>query len=120
MRRGTVFMGRPMGGANRRGKAAVTKSSSAGLRSLEIYFCVLALAMMFLMAASSAEAVTKAKRHTTAARPPAPGATATCRGGNLFPCGPIYSGNDYLGTDPDPFIRLMIQRDLGVHYGGAP
>src|SRR6516162_5609246 len=29
-----------------------------------------------------------------------------------------YNGNDYLGNDPDPFIRLMIQRDLGAKYGG--
>ncbi len=28
--------------------------------------------------------------------------------------------NDYLGNDPDPFIRLMIQRDLGARYGGGP
>jgi hypothetical protein len=24
----------------------------------------------------------------------------------------------YLGDDPDPFIRAMIQRDLGIKYGG--
>ena len=38
----------------------------------------------------------------------------------LFHCGPVYNGNDYLGSDPDPFIRLMIQRDLGARYGGGP
>ncbi|HEY1310179.1 MAG TPA: hypothetical protein VGF02_04450 [Pseudolabrys sp.] len=42
------------------------------------------------------------------------------RGTNLFPAGPVYFANDYLGTDPDPFIRLQIQRDLGAHYGGEP
>jgi hypothetical protein len=55
-------------------------------------------------------------------RPAAPSSAnnaALCRGGNLFHCGPIYNSNDYLGTDPDPFIRLMIQRDLGAKYGGA-
>jgi hypothetical protein len=41
-------------------------------------------------------------------------------GANLFPVGPVYHANDYLGDDPDPFIRLMIQRDLGAHYGGEP
>ena len=25
---------------------------------------------------------------------------------------------DYLGDDPDPFIRSQILRDLGAHYGG--
>ena len=57
-------------------------------------------------------------------KPVAPQATADsavpCRGANLFHCGPLYNGNDYLGDDPDPFIRLMIQRDLGARYGGCP
>jgi hypothetical protein len=43
-----------------------------------------------------------------------------CRCANLFHCGPIYNGLDYLGDDPDPFIRLMIQRDLGAKYSGSP
>jgi hypothetical protein len=68
------------------------------------------------MLASSASAASKAKRAKHHA--PAPGAVSSCRGGNLFPCGPVYNGTDYLGTDPDPFIRLMIQRDLGAKYGG--
>ena len=29
---------------------------------------------------------------------------------------PIYNGQDYLGTDPDPNIRFQIQRDLQSHY----
>jgi hypothetical protein len=68
---------------------------------------------------SSAVAAGKAKRlqvrpgTTTVAD-----ATSHCRGANLFHCGPLYNGNDYLGNDPDPFIRLMIQRDLGAKYGG--
>lgn len=40
------------------------------------------------------------------------------RGTNFFPAGPIYHGRDYLGDDPDPFIRSQIYRDLGAHYGG--
>jgi hypothetical protein len=67
-----------------------------------------------LVATSSAEA----KRIKTA-KPAAPaGAVASCPGSNLFHCGPIYNSTDYLGNDPDPFIRLMIQRDLGSKYGG--
>ena len=42
------------------------------------------------------------------------------RGANLFPAGPVYHANDYLGDDPDPFIRLQLQRDIGSHYGGEP
>jgi hypothetical protein len=70
--------------------------------------------------ASSAEAATKTKRTKPAAPQASLGSSVTCRGANLFHCGPITNGNDYLGNDPDPFIRLMIQRDLGVKYGGSP
>ena len=45
-------------------------------------------------------------------------ANSRYRGTNLFPAGPIYNGTDYLGDDPDPFIRSQILRDLGAHYGG--
>ena len=39
------------------------------------------------------------------------------RGVNLFPPGPVYHSNEYLGDDPDPFIRSQLMRDLGAHYG---
>ena len=68
--------------------------------------------------ASSAEAATKTKRPKPIAPQASLGSSVPCRGANLFHCGPITSGNDYLGNDPDPFIRLMIQRDLGAKYGG--
>jgi hypothetical protein len=69
--------------------------------------------------ASSAGAAAKSKSVPKRAKPVAKaGVASSCRGGNLFPCGPVYNGTDYLGSDPDPFIRLMIQRDLGAKYGG--
>ena len=40
------------------------------------------------------------------------------RGAKLFPVGPVYNGPDYIGDDPDPFIRLMLKRDLSGRYGG--
>ena len=40
-------------------------------------------------------------------------------GTNLFPPGPVYYGREYLGNDPDPRVRLQLQRDLGAHFGGA-
>ena len=40
------------------------------------------------------------------------------RGTDKFRTGPLYNGQDYLGDDPDPFIRMMIQRDLSARYGG--
>jgi hypothetical protein len=64
--------------------------------------------------ASNASAASKKARHAV----PVAGAVSSCRGNNLFPCGPVYNSTDYLGNDPDPFIRAMIQRDLGAKYGG--
>ena len=98
----------------------MTKIVGGRGRPLELLFCILALGLTLVMLVASAEAATKAKRQTPPGPRAAAGSAATCRGGNLFPCGDIYSGNDYLGTDPDPFIRLMIQRDLGAKYGGSP
>ena len=66
---------------------------------------------------STANAAAAAKKQKPAA-PQTANSAALCRGANLFHCGPIYNSTDYLGTDPDPFIRAMIQRDLGPKYGG--
>ena len=75
---------------------------------------LLAFALCFaVILASSADARNKAPRSASESM-------VRCRGANLFHCGPIYNGLDYLGDDPDPFIRLMIQRDLGAKYGGSP
>lgn len=76
--------------------------------------CLLALATMMT---SSAEAA-KRKGIARPAAPPLGWDTATaCRGAAQFHCGPLYNSNVYLGTDPDPFIRGQIQRDLGAKYG---
>jgi hypothetical protein len=80
---------------------------------------LMAIVILAVMQPSSAAAAGKVKR-----LPVRPGTTTVadaashCRGANLFHCGPLYNGNDYLGNDSDPFIRLMIQRDLGAKYGG--
>ena len=71
-----------------------------------------------LVQASSAAAAGKIKRPRSYPPTVVADASSHCRGANLFHCGPLYNGNDYLGNDPDPFIRLMIQRDLGAKYGG--
>ncbi len=84
---------------------------------------VSAIALAFVLAAAPADA-TKARKHKKQMTAHVTGhaATATAnsryRGTNLFPAGPIYNGTDYLGDDPDPFIRSQILRDLGSHYGG--
>jgi len=77
--------------------------------------CVCGLALVL---ASGADART-AKKPKQGPQPGAAAGSGHCRGAELFPCGPVYNGNDYLGEDPDPFIRLMIKRDLGAKYGGA-
>ena len=56
----------------------------------------------------------KKTRHphkTAAAAQAADPAPSRYRGTNLFPCGPVYSGNEYPGNDPDPFIRSQILRN---------
>lgn len=75
-----------------------------------------ALGVALALGQSVANAAHRSKKPRTPARYAAQ--SVPCRGANLFHCGPIYNGNDYLGDDPDPFIRLMIQRDLGAKYGG--
>ena len=50
--------------------------------------------------------------------PPAPFASSPDRGAEKYPAGPLYNGDDYLGDDPDPFVRSQIRRDLGMRYPG--
>lgn len=85
------------------------------MTSRRVILLIVAISLAAMLA-SGASAATKSKRTKPVA--PAGGATSSCRGAGLFPCGPVYNGSDYLGSDPDPFIRLMIQRDLGARYGG--
>jgi len=82
---------------------------------VKLLICVLGLGVLL---ASSAVAAKQIKTPKSAAPYAKAGSAVPCRGANLFHCGPVYNGNDYLGDDPDPFIRLMIQRDLGAKYGG--
>ena len=79
---------------------------------------LLAIGFAFVLVATTADAA-NVRKH----RRQAPTATvfdnARYRSANLFPAGPIYNGPDYIGDDPDPFIRLMLKRDLSGRYGGA-
>ena len=84
-------------------------------RPAKLLICALSFAAMAVSSAATAQKVRK-----PAAPPVTASSAVPCRGANLFHCGPVYNGNDYLGNDPDPFIRLMIQRDLGARYGGGP
>jgi hypothetical protein len=86
--------------------------------SLPIKILAAAIALVFVLAAA-ADAKPRKQRPHAAAR-----TVVTVhpqeRGANLFPPGPIFYGNEYLGQDPDPFIRLQIWRDLGARFGGDP
>jgi hypothetical protein len=81
---------------------------------------LLVLALVLVVASSADAKKIKTSKPAVLASAISPGMTAPCRGSNMFHCGPLYNGNDYLGNDPDSFIRMMIQRDLGAKYGGDP
>lgn len=80
---------------------------------------LLACALGFTVAVvSSADAAGKTAKRPKHQAPRAAARTSTpCRGASQFPCGPVYFEGYYLGDDPDPFIRAMIQRDLGAKFG---
>jgi hypothetical protein len=75
--------------------------------------CVVGLAFV---AAAPADAAKARKDRKPAAARSVVTAQPHYRGTNLFMAGPIYFGNEYLGDDPDPFIRSQILRDLGARY----
>ena len=89
------------------------------MSSLPVKLIASAIGLAFVLAAAAPADAAKARKHKKVA-----GAHAAVRvqsghrGTNLFPAGPVYNGRDYLGDDPDPFIRSQILRDLGAHYGG--
>ena len=81
--------------------------------TVKLLVCALSFALTLASSANAAKKVRKpASNQVTAAN------SERCRGANQYPCGPIYFGHDYLGEDPDPFIRSQILRDLGAKYGG--
>ncbi len=84
-------------------------------RPIKLLALTLGLAVALASSAGAAAKKTKRPKHPP---PQAAAGTATpCRGANQFPCGPVYFEGYYLGDDPDPFIRSMIQRDLGAKFG---
>jgi hypothetical protein len=91
------------------------------MTSLPVKLMVSAIGLAFVLSAMPADAA-KARKHKkhVAAHAATVTAKSGYRGTNLFPAGPIYHANDYLGDDPDPFIRSQLLRDLGAHYGGEP
>ncbi len=82
---------------------------------MKLLVCALGLTVVVVSSADAAAKKTKRPKHP--APQAAAGASTPCRGASQFPCGPVYFEGYYLGNDPDPFIRAMIQRDLGSKFG---
>jgi hypothetical protein len=82
--------------------------------ALSVRFLAFAIGVAMVAVAAPADAKTARHPHKHAvASHRAKAATPRCRGADLFPCGPVYSGNHYLGDDPDPFIRSQLLRTYG-------
>jgi hypothetical protein len=90
------------------------------MASLPINLMVSAIGFVFVLAAAAPATAEQMRKHKKPKVTHA--ATVTMKSGSrrtdLFPAGPVYNGQDYLGDDPDPFIRLQIKRDTGPLYGG--
>jgi hypothetical protein len=90
------------------------------MASLPVKLMVSAIGLVFMLAAAApanAEQVVKHRKHK-AVHAAAATMKSASRRTDLFPAGPVYNGQDYLGDDPDPFIRLQLKRDTGALYGG--
>jgi hypothetical protein len=84
------------------------------MSSLPTRTLALAAGIAFALAAAAPADAKQARHpHKTAATHRAKAATPNCRGANLFPCGPVYFSDHYLGDDPDPFIRSQLLRTYG-------
>jgi hypothetical protein len=68
--------------------------------------------------ASPAHAAKASKHKKVAAASAQARAQSQHRGTNLFPAGPLYFENVYLGDDPDPNIRFQLWRDISGRLGG--
>ena len=81
--------------------------------ALPARFLAFAIAIAMVAAATPADAKKAARHHHKAAVHHRAKSPSTCRGANLFPCGPVYFDDHYLGDDPDPFIRSQLLRGYG-------
>ncbi len=88
------------------------------MTSMLVKAIVSAAAFALLTSTLPAGAAQKHKRKAHPARATVVAANMKYRGTALFRAGPIYNGQDYIGDDPDPFIRFQLYRDLGARYGG--
>jgi hypothetical protein len=91
------------------------------MASLPLKLTVSAIGIVFTLAAAAPAGAAQAHKHKKhMAAHAAQIGNGKYRGANLFAPGPVYFANDYMGDDPDPFIRSQLLRDIGAHYGGEP
>ncbi|HYC18547.1 MAG TPA: hypothetical protein VEC94_15185 [Pseudolabrys sp.] len=82
-------------------------------------FNILAAGVIAVFALASTADASKTRKHkkvedsSTSASTPVHG-----RGYKLVPGPPLYFGDVYLGSDPDPNIRFQILRDISGRLGG--
>ncbi|MCK9915791.1 hypothetical protein MXD81_42205 [Microbacteriaceae bacterium K1510] len=82
-------------------------------------YVVVAAAALAVFLGAPADAASKVRKHKKPVVAYASERTTVHRGVDKFPVGPLYfNGGEYLGDDPDPFIRSQLWRDLGAHFGG--
>ena len=90
------------------------------MKTLSVALMLSAIGMALVIAVP-AEAAKKKQRYSasgvTANAMMPGGTTATFHRGVM--AGPLYNGQDYLGTDPDPHIRAYMLKDIGSRYGGG-
>ena len=89
------------------------------MKNLSVTLSVSAIGLAVVMA-SPAEAAKKKQHHQPgyASQAMVPGGTSGRFQGGVL-AGPLYNGQDYLGTDPDPNIRAYMLKDIGSRYGGG-
>jgi len=103
--------------AGMRASPKISRSNGAVMPTFPAKMLAATCAAAVLLALP-ANAKQQRKHRKYATSPAAAFASPGYHGANLFPPGPVMYGNEYLGNDPDPFIRSQILRDLGAHFGG--
>jgi hypothetical protein len=88
------------------------------MRQLSAGLLAIALALALAVAAPAmADDTAKKEKHKKPHAAHKAKVVQRQRANDVFPPGPVYHANEYLGDDPDPFIRGHLLRDLGAHYG---
>lgn len=80
---------------------------------------LLAAVFAVVLAGAIADAAPRKAKKKTIAAPSSVEAPVRYRDKSAFPPGPVYFGTEYMGEDPDPFIRSQLLRD-NAKFGAEP